>query len=144
MTSQPTAPDGDAPSSPSQQPASPPPPPSLSGLSPADLAGQDFFALAGLSDLPDAEREALLKQLLELIRDRVLLRLSTSLSAQDRAALNELLTSEGNDSAIKALLERNGLDIGQITTEEALAVKLEFSQSAASSASHASTKDPHG
>ena len=79
--------------------------------------GKDIFTLMGAADLPDVEKGEILAQMLEIIQNRVLLRIADSLSPEQQKAMEVAGESEGMEE-LEKFIEKNVTDIEQMFKDE--------------------------
>ena len=97
----------------------------LSDIDPGDIIEKDVFQLLGLEGSSEEDKKKVIDDMLETIQNRVVARLHDSLSEEDRSEL-ERLNEAGNDDVVNQFLKARGIDINQITAEEALFYKTEI------------------
>lgn len=79
--------------------------------------GKDIFTLMGAADLPDNEKGELLAQMLEIIQNRVLLRIADSLTEEQQKEMEKAAESEGLEE-LENFISANVKNIEQLFTEE--------------------------
>ena len=89
---------------------------------PEQLIEGDIFPLLGLENLDHEGKEKLLATIYEGIEARVALRIADLISPQQETAWQQLL-EEGNDENTQTFLAQAGIDVQQLTLEEAILYK---------------------
>lgn len=95
-----------------------------------NLLEGDFFQLAGLQNLPEKEKEAIMAKLIQSVQNRVIVRIDDLISDPDRATFHSLL-EKGNDQAVNKFLEEKGINVAQLVAEESLLQKNQLLQTLA-------------
>lgn len=125
------------PSAPAATPVAPPtpstPPPTTPEeaaptVSSKDLVEKDLFTLLKLEDLPEEEKEKFRTEVMEIVRDRVLLRIHDGLSEEDRTAFNTLLEGTPDEAKMQSFLKDHAIDLNQLMIEETILYKAQLVQ----------------
>src|SRR3989344_8460155 len=93
-----------------------------------ELVEKDFFTLAGLDKLSDEEKDALLENILNTIRNRVVIRIIESFPENERPHFDSVLQGE-NEEEISTLLTNRRVDVDQLVAEESLIFKSQLLRS---------------
>ncbi|MEK7548284.1 MAG: hypothetical protein AAB499_00025 [Patescibacteria group bacterium] len=99
-------------------------------ISVQELVEKDFFTLAGLEKLSDAEKDALLENILNTIRNRVVIRIIESFPESERLHLDSVLQGE-DEEQISTLLTNKHIDVDRLVAEESLTFKSQLLRSLA-------------
>lgn len=95
-------------------------------VSAKDIVEKDLFELLKLQDLPEEEKDKFRTEAMEIVRDRVLLRIQDGLSEEDRATFNTLLEGTPDDEKIQGFLKERAIDLNQLMLEETILYKTEL------------------
>ena len=99
-------------------------------ISVQELVEKDFFTLAGLDKLSDEEKDTLLENILNTIRDRVVIRIIEGFPESERSHLDSVLQGE-NEEQISTLLTNSQVDVDRLVAEESLIFKSQLLKSLA-------------
>ena len=92
---------------------------------PEALFDKDIFELLGIENAPQEKKDEILNNMTRTIQNRVIARV---LDGLDDASVKEFekIIDEGDDQKTKTFLDAKGVDLTQITAEEALNYKTEI------------------
>ena len=97
----------------------------LKELNPADFIDKDIFDILGIGDASSEKKDAMLKEMIETIQNRVTMRILDLIGEEGGKEFGDLL-EEGDDEKIKSFLSLKDVDLGKLTAEESLLYKMEI------------------
>ncbi len=87
------------------------------------LLGANIIDLLGLQNLPEQQKVDLLTRMTEVIQDRITDRIVESLSADERAAFDQLMDRGASEKEVNTFLQAKVPEFGGIAAEEILRFK---------------------
>lgn len=94
-------------------------------LSAQQLVEEDIFDILGLEKMPEKDQDDMRTRMLDVINNRVLLRVSDMLNEEEMKEF-ETVIDENNDQKIRDFLTNKKIDISKIVIEETIIFKSEL------------------
>ena len=94
-------------------------------IDPQELVDKNIFELLGLKDASEDKKKEIMDNMMQTVQNRVLSRILDSLSDEDLKEFDKL-TAENKTEEINKFLNAKGVNLAQISAEEALNYKTEI------------------
>jgi hypothetical protein len=95
------------------------------GVSYDDLIEGDIFTLLGVSEMAPEDKKETLKNMVETIKGRVMVRIDEELSDEEALELKDVAL-KGDEKGFQELMKKTGIDTQKLFAEEALIYKLQL------------------
>lgn len=92
---------------------------------PADLIDKDIFELMGIKNAPEETKKEITDNMMATIQNRVMARILDKLD-EEQVKEFEKLVDTGKEEEINKYLEEKGINVAQLSAEEALLYKTEL------------------
>ena len=90
-----------------------------------DILNKDILELMGAKDMPEEQKQALYKKMLQTIQNRVIARIARELAPADNAHWQKLAET-GDQKKMADFLNSKGIDINKLMFQEAVLYKTEL------------------
>ncbi|MCX6811667.1 MAG: DUF5663 domain-containing protein [Candidatus Berkelbacteria bacterium] len=94
-------------------------------IDPQELVDKNIFELLDLKDAPEDKKKEIMDNMMQTVQNRVLSRILDALSDEDLKEFDKL-TAENKTEEINKFLDGKGVNLAQISAEEALNYKTEI------------------